>query len=183
MEDFLTRNNLTVVNGLSLCKGLFTRIRKTKNTNEKGVLDFFVVCNRILPLIKSMEIDEMKTNIPTNYTQVRKGGKAVDSDHVPIELDLDIKVIPTRPARETIYNFKNLKGREMFQNLTTETKDFTHIFDSMEPLLVQCEQWKLKLESYCKKSFPKLRITRKTCKPSESDKFIHQRNILKKTFR
>ena len=83
----MKRNQLTVVNGLSLCKGLFTRICKTKTNIEKGILDFFVVCNRILPLIKCMEIDERKQNIPTNYTQVKKGGKAVDSDHVPIEMD------------------------------------------------------------------------------------------------
>jgi hypothetical protein len=35
MQDFLNLNELTVVNGLSLCKGLFTRIRKTKYTCEK----------------------------------------------------------------------------------------------------------------------------------------------------
>ena len=44
MEDFIVRNHLTVVNGLSVCKGLFTRKRKTKDTWEKGILDFFVVC-------------------------------------------------------------------------------------------------------------------------------------------
>ena len=40
MEEFVLRNHLTVVNGLSLCKGLFTRKRKRKNTCEKGILDF-----------------------------------------------------------------------------------------------------------------------------------------------
>ena len=179
MEGFMTRNQLTVVNGLSLCKGVFTRIRKTKNNTERGILDFFVVCNRILPLIKSMDIDESKKNVPTNYTQVKKGGKAVDSDHVPIEMELDIKILPTRPTRETIYNFKNLRGREIFRNLTTKTNDFTDIFSSMEPLLEQCEKWKIMLDSYCKRSFPRLRVTQRKGKPSEADKFIQQRNALK----
>ena len=125
MESFMIRNNLTVLNGLMPCKGLFTRIRKTKNNTEKGVLDVFVVCNKILPLIKSMNVDEMKKNIPTNFTQVNKGGKAVDSDHVPIEIEIDIKIIPTRPTKENIFNFNNLRGRELFKNLTTETHDFT----------------------------------------------------------
>ena len=31
MEDFLKQNQLTVVNGLKLCNGVFTRIRKRKN--------------------------------------------------------------------------------------------------------------------------------------------------------
>ena len=40
MEDFLKQNRLTVVNGLELCNGVFTRIRKRKNIVEKSVLDF-----------------------------------------------------------------------------------------------------------------------------------------------
>ena len=179
MESFMIRNNLTVFNGLMPCKGLFTRIRKTKNNTEKGVLDVFVVCNRIIPLIKSMNVDEMKKNIPTNFSQVNKGGKAVDSDHVPIEMEIDIKINPTRPTRENILNFNNLRGREVFKNLTTETHDFTQIFNSMEPLLEQCKKWKVKLEAYCKRSFPRVRITKGKCKPSEADKYIHKRNKLK----
>ena len=66
MEAFIVRNQLTVVNALSVCKGIFTRIRKTKNTLEKGILDFFLVCKRLLPYITSMTIDEDKQFIPTN---------------------------------------------------------------------------------------------------------------------
>ena len=121
MEEFLNRNNLTVVNGLSICKGLFTRIQNRNGRVEKSVLDFFVVCNKILSYITSMEVDDMKQNIATNYTQVRKGGKSVDSDHVPIEMSLNLKIFPTRVTREIIYNFKNTQGRETLKNLTSET--------------------------------------------------------------
>ena len=48
MADFMERNQLTVVNGLELCKGSFTRIQKLKGTCEKSILDFFVVCERII---------------------------------------------------------------------------------------------------------------------------------------
>ena len=40
MEDFVSRNHLTVVNGLYLCKGLITRTIQSKNTCEKSILDF-----------------------------------------------------------------------------------------------------------------------------------------------
>ena len=49
----------------------------------------------------------------------------------------------------------------------------------MEPLLEQCKKWKVKLEAYCKRSFPRVRITKGKCKPSEADKYIHKRNKLK----
>ena len=47
MAIFLKENNLTVVNSLDLCKGLFTRIQKRQGILMKGILDFFVVCNSI----------------------------------------------------------------------------------------------------------------------------------------
>ena len=105
MAIFLKENKLTVVNSLDLCKGLFTRIQKRKGILMKGILDFFVVCNNIISLITGMEIDDMKKNVPTNYTRLKQGGSAVDSDHVPLELTLNMKIQPTRPTREIIYNF------------------------------------------------------------------------------
>ena len=87
MEEFLKSNQLTVVNGSTLCKGLFTRVRNCKGILEKSILDFFVVCNKILAFVTNMVIDEEKLNIPYNYTQVRKGGKVADSDHMVIEIN------------------------------------------------------------------------------------------------
>ena len=66
MEEFLERNELTVVNSLSICKGLITKSRNCKGTLDKSILDFFVVCKRVLALVKSMEIDEEKKNVATN---------------------------------------------------------------------------------------------------------------------
>jgi hypothetical protein len=51
-EEFLERHpNLTVVNSLPLCDGLITRRRKCKDQVEESVLDFFVVCHRVLPFV------------------------------------------------------------------------------------------------------------------------------------
>ena len=180
MEDFVSRNNLTVVNGLSLCKGLITRTRQSKNTCEKSILDFFVVCGRVLPHVISMEIDESKQNILTNYTEVRKGCKAVDSDHVPMEINLDFKIFPTQQTRVVMYNFKNERGKEIFKRSTTDTSDFTNIFESKSSLQDQCQNWKNMLETHCKKSFPKIRIRSQKIRQSKADIMIKERNIIKK---
>ena len=50
----------------------------------------------------------------TNYTQVKKGGRAVDSDHVPMELNIDLKMLPTRPTRVTMFNFKDWSRQGAF---------------------------------------------------------------------
>ena len=52
-------------------------------------LDFFIVCQLILPHVKRMVIDEAKKYVLTNYEQARKGGKAADGDHATEFMDLD----------------------------------------------------------------------------------------------
>ena len=87
-KDFLTRNpNLSVVNALSLCEGIVTRIRNKNGIEEKSILDFFIVCSRVLPFVKKMVIDVDKRHILTNYKQARNGIKATDSDHFTEYLD------------------------------------------------------------------------------------------------
>ena len=49
----------------------------------------------------------------------------------------------------------------------------------MQPLQEQCKIWKQTLESYCKKTFPKIRIKSIGLKPSVADKVILERNKLK----
>ena len=51
-QQFLARNpNLSVVNSLPLCQGLITRNRTKNGKEERSILDFFVVCSRVLPYV------------------------------------------------------------------------------------------------------------------------------------
>ena len=60
-QEFLSRNShLTVVNSLPICDGLVTRRRIKDGVLEESVLDFFLVCNLVLPHITKMVIDESK---------------------------------------------------------------------------------------------------------------------------
>ena len=67
-KQFLdTNKHLTVVNALPLCEGKFTRIKHTKNGTQETIIDFFVVCDKILPLVTKMKIDENGKNSLTRY--------------------------------------------------------------------------------------------------------------------
>ena len=102
-EDFLTRNpHLVVVNSLSICDGLITRRRKKDDILEESILDFFVVCNMVLPHITKMVIDERKKYILTNYQAVRYGRKATDSDHFTEYMDLDLHIKKNQSDRKYI---------------------------------------------------------------------------------
>ena len=58
-QQFLERNShITVVNSLQLCEGLITRERFRDGKLEQSVLDFFLVCNLLLPHIRKMVIVE-----------------------------------------------------------------------------------------------------------------------------
>ena len=78
--QFLSRHpQLTVLNSLPICKGLITRTRTLCTGKvERSVLDFFVVCSRVLSHITQMIVDEEMKYAVTNFSQVAKGGKAVD---------------------------------------------------------------------------------------------------------
>ena len=110
-ELFLKKQKqLTIVNSLPLCEGLITRVRNKNGKEEKSVLDFFVVCSRILPFISSMKIDEEKKFILTNYKPALIGGKATDSDHFTEIMDVNLEIVPEKPQRTEVaklsLNFK-----------------------------------------------------------------------------
>ena len=161
-EEFLSRHpQLTVVNALSLCEGLITRRRMKDGKLELSVLDFFVVCSRVLPHITKMVNDENKKYILTNYGNVRKGGKANDTDHVTQYMDLDLKVILEKPERIEILNFKDKIAQSLFKKITSETTEFSNCFNNNLPVLKQVDKWRQTLDSHCKRAFKKIRINNK----------------------
>ena len=89
---------------MNICEGIITRSRLRGQTLETSVLDFFVVCDRLLPFVSKMVIDEEKKFVLTNYEQVRKGGTAVDSDHHTQFMDLDLEIRSEKPERIEIFN-------------------------------------------------------------------------------
>ena len=156
-EEFVSRNpNLTVVNSLPLCDGLITRSRKKGEIEERSILDFFVVCSRVLPFITKMVIDEKKEHILTNYKEAKRGGKAIDSDHFTQIMDVNLQIIPLKPGRKEIYNFKNKESQDMFKEITTNTQKFSECFNNDLPILKQVENWRNVLKSHCQRAFKKI---------------------------
>ena len=107
-KEFLEENDhLHVVNSLKVCQGRITRQRITRKKEEKSILDFFVVCSRVLPFILKMVVDEEKQYVLSNYNV--SGGKVhkKDSDHNTIYLELNVNLPRITKPRIQFYNFKN----------------------------------------------------------------------------
>ena len=161
-QQFLEQHpTLTVVNALDLCEGLITRARNKNGKMEESILDFFVVCNKVLPYVKKMVIDEQKKYILTNYTRVRQDGKATDSDHFTQYLELDLVIESSKNERVEIFDYKKKQNQEKFQELTSKTIKFTKCFKNMLPLHIQIQNWRQLLNSSCKEAFTKIRIRKK----------------------
>ena len=177
-QEFLERYpHLTVVNALPLCEGLITRRRICKGKIEESVLDFFLVCNRVLPFVTKMVIDEKKNHILTNY---QRGGRAINSDHFTEYMDIDLELINEKPERIELFNFKDENSQLIFKKSTSETYEFTNCFLDEAPLKIQVENWRKVLNSHCKNAFKKIRIRKKKVKPISPSiaTLINQRNTL-----
>ena len=104
----------------------------------------------------------------------------MDSDHVTLMLKMNLNVLPHKPQKVEMLDFKNEMSQIIFKKKATETKDFTDCFTNMSPLLDNCERWSDTLKAYCKKSYPIIRIRNHNIKTSSADNLIDARNRLKK---
>ena len=161
LEMFLQRNkNVTIVNSLQICSGLITRKRIAAHRSERSVLDLFLVCDKILPYVTKILVDEMGLHQLTNFYGIRHNSKVTESDHAMVELHMNIEFQIIKPVRNEFYNFKNIDGKQKFITITNKTKKLSACFESDLSYQVQFKKWQHTLCSLITQSFPKIR-TRK----------------------
>ena len=181
-KKFMERNpSLTIINSLQLCEGTITRMRKTTQSVEKSVLDVFVTCDKILPYIERMKVDEKRESGLTNFKAVKQIGRVVESDHNPVIMELKLSFSAIKPERIEVFQFKDKIAQAEFQKLTTDTNDFTDCFKNDFDFEVQAANWRKMLNNYFHKAFKKVRVTNKPIKKgSEVLELIEKRKVLKK---
>ena len=179
-QAFLEQNKLTCVNSLSLTKGLITRSRKYLGEIKESTIDFYVVCERVLPFISSMEILNDSSHRLTNYSAMNDKGESIDSDHFPLKMEVKLDAAPVKKLKIEIPNFNDKESQLKFKENTSNTTVFTKCFETMQPVLVQSEEWLKHVNTYCKQSFKNIRIRARKIKPSAADRLIGQRNRMLK---
>ena len=157
--DFLERNkSITVVNALNICEGLITRKRDVKTKTEEAVLDFFLVNDRLRPFLKKMLIDEGREFSLSNFAQIKKNEKVIETDHNPLIVDFDIEVIGRKPERQEMFNLKNKTCQEAFKEETENNEKLLNCFKTNLPLSAQSNQWMKEFNATLFKCFKKVRI-------------------------
>ena len=177
-ENFLTRNaNLSVVNALPICEGTFTRVKTTKNKTTKTVLDFFVVCDKILPHVTKMHIDEKGEHALTKY---KKG--IVKTDHSMLSMELNLSFHTEKEhERFELFNLRNKVCQQKFKEFTSRTNTLSKCFESDEEVNIQFQRWQNRFNKALHACFRKVRTTNKEKKMSKIDLLMtEKKNIIKK---
>ena len=156
-ENFLNRNpSITVVNGLDICEGLITRERHVKDKKEKAVLDFFLVNEKIRPLLRRMVIDEEKKYVLSNLAQINKNKCIIETDHNSEILELEFR--NRKPEREEILNLQNKACQEVFKDETEHNLELLEVFEKDVSLEIQSRNYFKVVNNILHKSFRKVRI-------------------------
>ena len=164
--------HITFVNATNLCQQVITRSRICNGKIEKAALDFFVVCFKILPFILKMTIDDHK-----RLTRFLKN-KAVESDHSPIQLYLNMKQSEKCSTRVEIFNFKDPLSLAAFKDETSKSSKLSDCFKSTENLSQRMKRWRKRFDSSISKSFKKIRLGGRI-KENEINKLICKRTKIK----
>ena len=175
-EDFLKRNrNITA---LLICKSKITRARNTSNGTQESILDFFLVCEQILPLVTKMEIFENGENALTRY----RGGKVVRSDHNMLHCEINLTFHDQKKHEQVkMFNLTNQECQAKFKNYTSNTNIFSKCFESDESINLQFNRWKRKLVKSLYACFRKIRINHnKEKEESKIDILMKQQNSIMK---
>ena len=108
LVEFVENNCLTIVNCLPVCQGTKTWSRTRLGIKLTSTIDFFIVCENILPFVQEMMIDSDDHTI-TNF---RKGKTTTKADHAPMWLKLNLKILPEKLEQVVVLNYKDKTGQK-----------------------------------------------------------------------
>ena len=181
LKDFLKMfPQLCVVNNLDMCEGIITRRRQTIKKLEESILDFYIVCEKILPFVKRMVIDEDQHYGLSNFSKVKGKHIVKKSDHNPVILELSLEYILKKHDRIETFNFRNKECQMKFYNSTSSTSSFTNCFQQAGSLAEQSQKWFKTLNKEFHKSFKKIRYTGRNKATKISEILDKRRNMLLK---
>ena len=103
---------------------------KTEIRQETSVLDLFLVCDRILPLVVKMNVDKKGIHQLSNFSGIQHNSKVTESDHAIVEMHIDIAFSPIKPTRKEFFNYKNPEGQSRFVHLTSNSRKLSACFEN-----------------------------------------------------
>ena len=177
LQDFLDRNqHLNVTNALPKCEGKITRVRHMKNKTQESILDFFIVCDELLPLVTKVKIHEKEELAIKRYKE-----KIVKTDHKMLSLELDLHIHKEKlHDKVEVFNIRNKICQKLFYEFTSKEGRFSKCFDTDEESIdLQFKRWKHKFDKSIHACFRKIRVKDKIYK-TKIDTLLEEKNSILK---
>ena len=73
---------------------------------------YFFVCEKILPFVTGMIVDERGEHQLTNFYDKPNRGKVTETDNAMVQLHVNLKFDIQKPQRTEAYNYKSDDGRK-----------------------------------------------------------------------
>ena len=180
LDKVIKRNNLTVANGHTLCKGVITRKRVTTRSTEESSIDIVMLSDGLAQYVTNILVDEEQKYVLTRITKTKLGTTIKQSDHNGIITELNIPWKDSmKKDKIEILNFKNLASQKMFHEETSNNKYLSSTFEGPDHLDIKTNKFLKRLDRVCKKVFSVVRVTQKKAKPLE-ELYIKWNNLRKK---
>ena len=179
-HNFLKRNpQMHLLNSSSLCNGLITRSRVVENRCERSVIDFVIVCDKVMPLMTKFVVDENKTFGIASYSrkQIRY------SDHNSLIGFFETKIRKSKIERKLIFDYKKVESMNAFKKMTSQNENLINVFSKQTNLPKQIQTWWKQVKNTMFKHFQKVRVRKrrpKFCKSFKKRKFAILVNIHRK---
>ena len=129
-----------------------------KNKTQESILDFFIVCDEILPLVTRMKIHENDELAIKRYKE-----KVVRTDHKILSLELNLKfTLKKKHEKVEVLNLRNKSCQKNFYEFTSKEERFTNIMKSNDVSVdVQFKRWKNMFEKSINACFRKIQVKEK----------------------
>ena len=178
--EFLDRNpTLIVANKLKSCQGSITRKRDVQNRTEKAILDFILLNEKMSQFMQQMVIDEKREFCLSNFGQIKKNKRVIETDHNTMFADFDINIPKRKPERIELFNLRNKICQEKFTQETQEDTQLIRCFENELPLEIQSKNWLGIFNSILHKCFRKIRVVKNDKKMDKKDILMLERVDLK----
>ena len=179
--EFLKRNPyLVVANSLDSCKGMITRQRKVQDKTEKSVLDFLLMNDKLRIHFSKMLIDEEREYCLSNFSQLKKNKRVIETDHNALISEFNISVPKRMPDRIEMFNIRNKACQEQFTKITDDCSQLVDCFENELSLEAQSSNWLKLFKNIISQCFSKVRIVKNKNKIDENERRMHERIKLKK---
>ena len=159
LANIITRQKLTVANGLVTCDGTITRKRITTTRTEESAISFVLTSEDMVNSIVSVKIDESREHVLTRLTKTKTGHEKVESDHNVIETTISLpwnKKPKQNNDNINQFNLKNKDCQKKFKEETTNNTDLSKVFKFESNLDKATEKFMKKLNKKLHKCFTKI---------------------------